>query len=275
MLTRKSYDFVEFAGQIKPFKEKGYISGRINLNIHTLSPLYIGSGYEDSKDGMLYKTFLRYRGVPVIPGSTVKGVVRTISEAVSYSCIDVAKNGEKLPFENKKKCDCIACKTFGRMGYKGRISFSDFILEKGDIEIIKVAKLMSPQIKKGSMYYKGDKYRGIKFYRHGDYNALEAGEIPLETVLEKSVFKGQIIFHDVHEKQIELICYSLGLDESFYPMIGGNKPGYFGSCRFEIDTYEFSKEGIEPLISAKKYGVEDKVLEKNKSKLSEILSIRN
>jgi hypothetical protein len=59
---------------------------------------------------------------PVLPGSGIKGAVRTLYELLSFSC---------NPFDFRTGCKgahlCDACSLFGARGHLGRISFSDAV----------------------------------------------------------------------------------------------------------------------------------------------------
>src|SRR6201992_4375311 len=61
-------------------------------------------------------------GVPVLPGSGIKGAVRTIFELLSFSCDPLLHGSGCTP----QAC-CDACSVFGRLGYNGRVSFSDAV----------------------------------------------------------------------------------------------------------------------------------------------------
>lgn len=272
------YDFVDFL-KPKPFNTEGYLTGKLQLKIKTLVPLFIGSGIEYyNDDNELYKCFIHCNNKPVIPGSTIKGVLRTISQGVSYSCVEVDKSiTEDLPFINKN-CRCIVCKTYGKMGLKGMVNFGDFLLETGEKDFIKIPIQMSPDITKREVYYKNNKLIGIKFYRHGDYriaNLDKEKAILLEVVMENATFKGEIIFHNLNKTQLELLCYSLGLDKSITPKIGGNKSGYFGSCSFEVIKSVIGKNEFDTNDYAKRYGEDSNDIKANKLKLSEILDYKN
>mgnify|MGYP001019725098 CR=1 FL=1 len=273
----ESYDFVDFLGQVKPFNEAGNLSGKLHLYIKPLTPIFIGAGYEDRDGDLLYKCFQRYNDMPVIPGSTLKGVLRTISEAVSYSCVEVSRDIERdLPFRNRSDCNCIVCKTYGRMGQKGCVNFGDFILKEGTTEKIKIPVLLGPHVENREVYYKNGKLRGIKFYRHGDYRKVENTRIPVEAVMPGSVFEGEIIFYKVHKKQLMLLCYSLGLDGSFQLKIGGNKSGFFGSCEVEVkESYYANGLQFDTVKFARSYGENDINIQKNKHRLSDILDYKS
>ncbi|RCX13508.1 CRISPR/Cas system CSM-associated protein Csm3 (group 7 of RAMP superfamily) [Anaerobacterium chartisolvens] len=262
------YDFVEFLGP-RSFNESGSLNGRIRLEITTQTPIFIGSGYEEIEEGELWKCFQRYGGSPVIPGSTLKGVMRTISQCVSYSCASVDRKRD-LPFSTGM-CNCIVCKTYGKMGLKGCVSFGEFVSQNAETGKVLIPIQMTPDISKREIYYKGDKLRGIKLYRHGDYRLLENAQVPVEAVMEGAVFKGELMFSGLHGRQLELLCYSLGLDGSFIPKIGGNKAGFFGSCEISAGYAYMNHNTFDPCEYAKKYGISDLQIAKNKQKVSEIL----
>ncbi len=269
------YDFVEFLGPAKPFNEEGSLSGKLVLNITALTPIFVGSGYEDRDGKLLYRCFMRYASTPVIPGSSLKGVMRTISQAVSYSCVEVdSKLKKDLPYQYND-CECIVCNTFGKMGKRAKIRVGDQKLVQGQTEIIRIPIQMGPNVNIRKIYYKNGKLRGIKFYRHGDYRIIENAKIPVEAVKEGAVFEGELFFEDLHRKQLELLCYSLGLDNSFQLKIGNNKSGFFGSCKVEAKEAILNGKPFNPEEYAMNYGKGDSRIEKNKSKISEILGFRN
>lgn len=268
------YDFVDF---LKPssFNENGELRGKVSLRLKTLTPLFIGSGSEDRAGEILYKSFQRYCNRLVIPGSTLKGVLRTISQAVSYSCVEVSPAIRKdLPFPSEA-CNCIVCRTYGKMGLKGRISFGDLLLVSGQTEIIKIPLQMNPNIEKREVYYQDGKLRGIKFYRHGDYRLLPGAEIPVEAAQPDSIFEGELIFQEISAAQLELLCYSLSLDGSFQLKIGGNKSGFFGSCIVEVKEAILDGKDFDPHTYACNYRNRDEKIAANQQKLTEILSYQN
>ncbi|MCX7921555.1 MAG: RAMP superfamily CRISPR-associated protein [Clostridia bacterium] len=274
------YDFVEFLKPESYTDKKGELSGKLSLEIKTLAPVFVGSGYEEEENGLLYKAFQKYQGQFVIPGSSLKGVLRTISQAVSYSCVDVEKEIiNDLPFQRCTKDNgCIVCRTYGKMDYKGSVSYRDFNLRHGQSQIIRIPMQMSPNIKKKDVYYKNGKLRGIKFYRHGDYRQIPNAEVPVQAVMPGAVFGGEIVFQEIHREQLELLCYSLGLDGSFQLKVGANKSGFFGSCKIEVKNAFFiqkdlTRQAFDACEYARNYRNNDDIVKKNKQKLSEILSI--
>ena len=63
-----------------------HITGQIHGTIEALSPIHIGSGVIDlGHDVELIKTAVRTHGKVVIPGSSLKGAIRSVAEAISES----------------------------------------------------------------------------------------------------------------------------------------------------------------------------------------------
>lgn len=165
-LKDKPYGFVPLLGTCrrKPLLSHQEMnahtySGKLFLKITVESPLHIGSGRTTcDSEGNIVKTTMRRNGRGVIPGSSIKGAVRAIAEAVSYSCAvklpdsKVKKLVEALPETNKKSCSfkelCPSCSIFGtiagKTGYKGKVNFGEFVCR--DVSEEKAVSLLLPAL---------------------------------------------------------------------------------------------------------------------------------
>lgn len=162
-LKDKPYEFVPLLGHCdrinynKRNANKDTYSGRLILKITVLTPLHIGSSLIDyDRDGNVIKKQMRRNGKLIIPGSSLKGAVRSVAEAVSYSCAvkvpdSVLKNA--LPKGNREICSdagnlCMTCFMFGMMGKpgscKGKVRFGEFELESGGAVEKQIPLLESP-----------------------------------------------------------------------------------------------------------------------------------
>ncbi len=165
-LYGKPYEFIPFLE--KPEVEKysshnkvaeNTYSGKLKLRITTLSPLHIGSKQQDyDQTGNVLKKQIRRNGNLIIPGSSLKGAVRSIAEAISYSCAAESPFQELkslLPRENRVACSnihqrglCMACSIFGmannKEGYKGKVAFGEFAWKKGNLSRQMIPVLESP-----------------------------------------------------------------------------------------------------------------------------------
>ena len=91
----KPFDFVSLPKRIDKKPPTGHdqyhencLTGQIQGTIEALSPIHIGSGVIDIGDDVeLIKTAVRTGDKIVIPGSSLKGAIRSVVEAISESCV--------------------------------------------------------------------------------------------------------------------------------------------------------------------------------------------
>lgn len=199
----------------------------------------------EEKNGLLYKQFIRVDGIPIIPGTSLKGCIRTISEAVSNSCYLKTKSiaHDKLSADKSDmNKNCIICNMFGAKGKRSKIRFEDLYLREKDAKekvlILKVPEFHPPN-PNSSFYYHEGKYKGYKFYPHGDNKILKKGDIPCEFIDKGSIFEGSIWFENITKLQVNLLCFSLGLNGSIQPKLGYAKPAYYGSIKITTDEVKW------------------------------------
>ncbi|SDL41941.1 CRISPR type III-A/MTUBE-associated RAMP protein Csm5 [Clostridium cochlearium] len=268
------YEFVPFINY-EPYKNRGDKSGKIDLKITALTPIHVSSGSFDTIDNKkIYKSFVKSNNKVLIPGTSLKGCIRNICEAISHSCLEkLAKNIDISKVKDKKEKSrwekCIICDMFGTMGQKSKIQFSDFKEEKVNLEIISLPQAYSPNPKKEKYFNERGNYKGYKFYRHGINGIQIKGDIPYEFVMDKSTFIGDIVYRNLSEEQLELLCFSLGLNGDIQPKIGYGKDFLYGSIKIETKD----KKYIEKANNYK--NIKDENIKSNIDKLTEILSYEN
>ncbi|MGQ9654827.1 MAG: RAMP superfamily CRISPR-associated protein [Thermodesulfobacteriota bacterium] len=217
-------------------------NGRLELEVEVVSEyLYVGSGefglFNLNGKEQAYYVFARHNGRLVIPGTGIKGAVRSIVEAISNSCIRQSAKGKRAP-GSYRACDdehrlCPACRLFGTTGYRGRVHFSDAI-PVGEVKTskIKVADLWPPR-----------QTRGRKFYQTKEFQPLdqrpEKSHRFLEVVPKGSRFSSSFYFENVSSAEMGLVMRALGLDLSpqdpskavraFPVKLGGAKPRCLGA----------------------------------------------
>lgn len=226
----------------------GLLSGRLEHAVRTLGPLHVGTGVpvrsEDVElvPGDVLSSQYRVNGRPAIPGSTFKGVVRSVAEAVSPSCVPITVvNPFKLPREATAKASrpcslergaCPACTLFGMMGYIGQVWFGDAVLGTSQgTAIHHVPPLYRPRGSEGAAPYfdQHGNFKGRKFYVHG---RPQQGEGPaLEVIRRGQLLVGDLTFINLTEAQLGLLFFALGLDGSFCLKMGAAKPVCLGSVR--------------------------------------------
>jgi CRISPR/Cas system CSM-associated protein Csm3 (group 7 of RAMP superfamily) len=228
------------------------LTGRIELAIEALSPVHVASGLRmltNEARRPLVRELVRVGGVPVVPGSSLKGCVRAVVEASSRSCFRATRARElPLGFEGCRSKDnlCVACRMFGAQDFQGLLRFGDMTL-KGDphagVEIATVPQFFQPRTRELTYLEKGPRgaiVRGRKFYMHGARQA--SGDGPIEVCKAGSRFKGALDFANLDRAQLGLVLIALGQDPKhpFALKLGGAKPACYGSVRVHITTIALS-----------------------------------
>lgn len=220
------------------------LTGKLELTITVESDyLFVGSGEFDAGakgDGPdVWSTFFRRNGQICIPGTSIKGAIRAIVEAISNSCVSQKKRDEKLDDAHAACRDanslCPACRLFGVTGYRGRVHFSD-ALPEGQVptpEVIKIAELWGPRLSRGRKFYQVKKVASLPDRRP------QKGFHFVEAVPKGTRFHTVLHFENLTEEELGLLLYALGWEPqgeklvvAFSPKLGGAKPRCFGAVRF-------------------------------------------
>ncbi|HKV08316.1 MAG TPA: RAMP superfamily CRISPR-associated protein [Thermoanaerobaculia bacterium] len=108
--------------------KRGLLSGTLTLALETPPGQFVSPGTgrlgltEMESKEIVAQRAARAGKTPVLPGSGIKGAVRTLYELLSFSCNPFERSG---PCSARQCCD--ACSLFGRLGYAGRVGFSDAV----------------------------------------------------------------------------------------------------------------------------------------------------
>lgn len=283
-MTKKPYEFVGFMDK-PPRRTRGtghdslhnasqdLLSGIIQITLKTLTPLHVGSGYSD---------FLRARGreqlvalltsMPVldgenikrrfvIPGSSLKGAVRSVVEAITQSCVRVIKpktrDHLRKSYYSCTDVDelCFSCRMFGSPNYQAHVSFADVIIESRAIGIIDVPILHEPGGKKQlpSFYFEeGGALIGRKFYFH----ALPAEGEDLRLCVKDGIeLEAQVNFMNITVGEIGVLFIAFGMHPNHrFPLkLGGGKPVGLGSIEIEVNSLHLTR-GRESVSSIGRLG---------------------
>jgi len=99
------------------FKEE---TGRLGLQIMVVSEyLFIGSGLYDFKADKVYHSFYRCNNEFIIPGSSIRGAVRSVLEAISNSCVLNIEKREIAALYRKCKFNCTLTVVFRKFTVYG------------------------------------------------------------------------------------------------------------------------------------------------------------
>lgn len=241
----KPYGFVEIEpleNQDREFPQgheryqPGTVSGRLEATLIVATPLHVSSGrirMRKGQDPPLVKEITRVNDKPCIPASTLKGVVRSVTEAITRSCLRITRaRNNQLPRGAAQCRDkenlCLSCRMFGSLGFEGHVRFSDAVLTSGNLSIARMPALYAPRKHTGA-YYAGSKVKGRKFYKHGQ--TVTDANTPVEILTPESQLPLTIRFENVRPGEIGVLLTALGLGKpQLILKFGGGKPTCYGSA---------------------------------------------
>jgi hypothetical protein len=173
----------------------------------------------------------RAAGTPVIPGSGIKGAVRTLYELLSFSCDPFAWNDPERRRTLGTRCSpracCDACSLFGVLGRNGRLGFDDAKppgIEDVRVEVRDVPVPWTPQKAQGnvSLY---DLKEATLFDRDRRVEVERPRELSREVFL--GTFETRMTFWNVTREELGRVLLSMGIgaDEPtrFFLRLGGVK----------------------------------------------------
>jgi CRISPR/Cas system CSM-associated protein Csm3 (group 7 of RAMP superfamily) len=221
----------------------GLMSGQLQGLIVALTPIHVASGRIEmmaeidpaqARETPLVRDFFRSGGQRVIPASSLKGAIRAIVEAITYSCVNKMARGTILPkqliecrFDQARGHTelCTACRLFGAMGYMGQVSFGDAVQFEGGNQVIRIPPMHSSQRQR----------RGRRFYLHG--RPATGGNVPVEVCPAGSRFRFDMRFENLTRGELGVLLIAMGQGEPpINPKLGGGKPACLGSVRVEIES---------------------------------------
>lgn len=239
----------EPAGQ-KQFRSDR-ISGKIPLRLTVKTTAFVASGVvamgsdisNQTRNIPLIKTsVLRNQGL-LIPGSSLKGVVRSIYEAITTSCLcKTTVDRTKIPdgygeCRNKNNL-CPACQVFGAMGWQGLIRFPDAVTTERKSSVGFIPSLYAPRPKRAAYYLRNGKVAGRKFYYH-TIKAVDKGSqkgIPVQQAGSEFIFTTQLHFMNLTLAELGTLLIVLGQDKpnnTIALKVGGGKPIGMGTMVVE------------------------------------------
>jgi CRISPR-associated protein Csm3 len=215
-------------------------TGRLRLRLRCLTAVHVGSGgYVLAPDGRLAFGLVRRAGRPVIPGSTIKGVVRSVAEAVSRSC------GPAFPSCDPARGLCPSCLLFGVV-HRGKVLRSRVRCGEWEPEGDTAADLgflgvPVPHNPRRPTSVGGG--AGRKLYLHSA--EARRGPLLLEVFRPGCQLRGEIWFENLADDELRLLAFALGLDGTFRHKLGGAKASGLGSVELTLERAEL-RRGLEP-----------------------------
>ena len=264
------YDFVPIDWGKSPLRKPASshdrfsgVSGKIEGTITAETPVFI---FDSPKRNSGAEPFItNYQRQHIIPGSSLKGLFRSLVETVGNGCFlffdgkykdkdidEVIDYTTKLPedFEKCKADDlCIACRMFGAMHSSdmlslGHVSFNDAVeVSICEHEAVYTIALMGPKPRHEAFYLDPEQWiAGRKFYFHQpegiktthiktDYNEH------ITPVDIGSQFAFSLQFTNLETLELKTLLYALVLEQDMRHKIGYGKPAGFGSVHFDITKF--------------------------------------
>ncbi|MEM2915550.1 MAG: CRISPR-associated RAMP protein Csx7 [Candidatus Bathyarchaeia archaeon] len=192
--------------------------------IETITPLHVGSGKPEFEEAAPDLPVLRdVKGIPYVPGSSIKGRVRSEAERLANSlgfkvcnaptietmCGTRAKTEEDL---------CIVCKIFGTASMKGGISRASKVKFRDAYTTTPLEALL--------------RRTGIALDR--ETGSVKPGALyTIEAVPAGTKFKLEIVAENLSEEELNLLKAALKSVED--SCLGGHSSRGFGKVKLHID----------------------------------------
>lgn len=215
-------------------------TGQLAGQMTALQPLHIGNGdlvppmtVGLPDDVPLVKAFFHHHHNILIPGSSLKGAVRSLVEAVTFSCVSQTKEQWVKQDADLQSCSynarrhqgelCLSCYLFGGMGFAGRVTFLDAPQKSGGSIIHYIPAQHKP---------KSDDAR--RYYPHQLIDDRDP-VLPLQVTSAGSVFAWRMSFRNLSASELGLLLFALGqIPPSISLKVGGGKSSGLGAVSFEL-----------------------------------------
>lgn len=237
-------------------------SGSLTARITAETPIFIKRGstryFQTNKQGDY-----------IIPGTSLKGLFRSLVETVEHGCFGGKVPGMRDMFpsgsDSYKQCTdtnnlCIACRMFGMLEpykrkdgecsvYMGKVAFQDAIVEK-DVNHPPIHTIdLMPQHPEHAAFYRidGDHRKpiaGRKFYFHHPQQVQVQSRqqnygSDIEPLGTGSEFSFTVDFTNLEPVEWHALLYAIVLEPGMRHKIGYAKPMGLGSIRIEVEKIRF------------------------------------
>lgn len=268
------YDFVRF-GQpgprepaIKHDRFKGH-SGQFLCRLTARTHLFIPKTQDVPRREHARLELMRGSdGAPLLPGSSLKGVIRSVAEAISGSCLTLPqpRRGSvdyrgrpsvsyKVP-RGLEHCHsagrlCPACRVFGSLSgdnaFLGKVGLSDArAMGNVGVEWLTIEALMEPKPRHRAWYEDPQRrgvMRGRKFYYHrplGPHTTTVKNRYnkTVEAIRPGAVFEFSVEYANLTDDELALLIFALTLEPEMCHKVGMGKPVGLGSAKIEIVRWE-------------------------------------
>jgi len=224
-----------------------YNQAKLLFRIDPVGPLLIKTGQESFDPTRPAMEFVRtktlYGEVPYIPGSSLKGVVRSHAERllrtlqVNYSC-DITEKGCPPEEGDHYRNHCYACRTFGSTKIASRTRITDAYPWKVGASQEEVEEIVTKIDERIPIELRTN----VKIDRR---KGTAAGGGPFECeVVTGGSFYGELTIRNYQLWQIALLALVLRDINDGYQKLGAGKSRGFGWVRVSVQEFEFQQWGV-------------------------------
>jgi CRISPR/Cas system CSM-associated protein Csm3 (group 7 of RAMP superfamily) len=264
----KPYQLIPFAaGQPRREKPAGHdrafeqrLTGWLEIELEALTPVHVASGITDfvkaggrrqlalvqvSIDRFHDDEPYRVISKAILPGSSIKGAIRSLAEALSPSCLLVLGRSTRSAAPRRlaacggARSLCPVCRLFGTQDYQGQLSFEDAIVPDGALSLLGTPLLWQPARSQGrglpGRYLARNEAKGRKLYEHRE---PATGPDPRLAIKEGTRIPLRLNFSNLAGAELGLLMTALGQhpDSPFFVKLGAGKPVGLGSIGVRIKT---------------------------------------
>ncbi|MEQ8971851.1 MAG: RAMP superfamily CRISPR-associated protein [Coleofasciculus sp. C1-SOL-03] len=245
--------------QLKPPKGqdqyyRDHVHGTLHLQLTVQTGLHVSTGVValgtdvGQKSIPLIKTMIQgSAGQLMIPGSSLKGVVRSTYEAITRSCLCKTKaKSNQIPPGYQECRDqtklCPACRVFGALNWQGLIQFNDAECELTEFRPGFMPSLYRPHPDEYPGYFNQGKVAGRKFYYHTN-RAIDKGQqqgISVQQAVKTVGFSTSLPYRNLTKGELGTLLIVLGQDKlnAIALKVGGGKPIGMGTMTVEVTSVE-------------------------------------
>lgn len=219
----------------------GRWTGTIELRLEAIDPVRVGTGTivpfasPQGKRELVHGIVSR-GDLPVLPGSSVKGAIRSLVEALGGGC-DPTGTNPCTPL-------CVACSMFGivrtpSITWRGRVAFDDARPLRGNAKVttagFRLRTAFAPRKNDGRRVY-GPKPEGL--------NGTELAWV----APPGSRWFVTLAVTNLSEAELGLLLLALGQDGTFVPRLGGGKYMGLGRTRFTLRSARLRQSYVGPPV---------------------------
>lgn len=240
----------------------GVLTCRLTTETHLFVPGYRAGGAGRTLQHETLR-FCRSEQTPIIPGTSLKGMLRTVVEAVSGACfiydhLSYERNTVQYDLaQSYLHCNdierlCPACRIFGLLN--GRSVFSGLVTV-GDAraagvfqtDMLTLGVLSAPKPRHRPFYGRVGQprqLRGRKFYYHHlpDHvitrTQRDGQNKTVEAAKPGTTFTFDVTYTNLTEQELALLFYAVVLEPEMRHKVGMGKPVGLGSAHIEIVRWQ-------------------------------------